>query len=153
MVFGEDLFFKDCGNIDVIESKGFIHTDVAIREGLIFPYRNGVMFGNYFEKVSNIESNLLIRIKRQLYQARLFLDNKIGCGCDNIYREHKALSRLTESAILLSKFFPNFPVEKKRIWEYENHCGNVDKDELDNLYKEISKFVNFESKQNYGIKN
>lgn len=106
MMFGENNIFEGTAIEDSIKSEGYMHTDLAIREGLIFSWRNGTIYGKSFGHLKINRYNLLIRIARELYQAKLFLKNKIALKKTLQARQGKALSRVSEVAILLKKAFP-----------------------------------------------
>ena len=56
----------------------YIHTDVSIREGLVFGWRNATPLGPAFSARAPYLPNLLVRIDRQLYQARLLEEGRIA---------------------------------------------------------------------------
>jgi hypothetical protein len=62
----------------------------------------------------------LVRIDRQLYQARLLEEGKIGLEHGRKVRQAKAVTRITEAALLLGEAFPHIRLPKR---EFLAHRG------------------------------
>lgn len=146
MIFGEDNIFKGTTVNDSIESEGYVHTDMAIREGLIFGWRNGTIYGNSFGHLKMNEYNLLVRVARQLYQAKLFLQNKIGIKRTMQQRRKKALNRIIEAIILLAEAFHNVDISIKDEYCFTTKTFNEELVDLKNIWFLYEKVVDYYDK-------
>lgn len=144
MIFGEDNIFKGSAVDDSIESEGYVHTDVTTREGLVFSWRNGTIYGKSFGYLKINRYNLLIRIARQLYQAKLYLQNKIGLKRTLHDRQRKALNRIIEAAILLNKAFPKINISSRNNYSYSEILNKklISPENVWFQYKEILDYYN-----------
>ena len=122
-IFGTHNVFHGTPINDLVVRDSYLHTDVTIREGLVFGWRNATLLGPTFSASRPYLPNLLVRIDRQLYQARLLETGKIGLNRGWKIRQAKAANRVTEAALLLTEAFPHirFPQQEflthKRILE------------------------------------
>jgi hypothetical protein len=96
-----------------------INTDVTIREGLVFGWRNATLLGLTFSTSPPYLPNLLVRIDRQLYQARLLENGKIGINRGQEVRQAKAANRIIEAALLLAEAFPRIHLPQQEILMYK----------------------------------
>jgi hypothetical protein len=119
MIFGEDDFFHATEVKDTIEVEDYIHTSLCMREGLVFPLRNVPLFGYLCEPRSLDTKNLIVRIKRQLYHAKLMLENKVDLHRSIMSRLQKSIGRISEAMLLLSVIFPKLKISSHEIVENE----------------------------------
>lgn len=144
MIFGEDNIFKGTPIDDSIRSGGYIHTDMTTREGMVFSWRNGVIYGKAFDYFKVNKYNLLVRIARQFYQAKLFLQNKIGIGKSLLQRKAKSLNRILEAMILLDNAFPYIDIPINKVFNQELNIYNrkLIFSNIEILYKEAFDYYN-----------
>lgn len=114
-VFGASNVFQGTEINDLVVRDSYIHTDVTIREGLVFGWRNATLLGHTFSTSPPYLPNLLVRIDRQLYQARLLEDGKIGLNRGQKVRQAKATNRITEAALLLAEAFPHLHLPQQEV--------------------------------------
>ena len=101
MIFGIDNLSGKTTVNDSLLSRSFLHTDMTIREGLIMPIRNITVYGRDIKNTITKDFNYFSRILRQLFQAKLFMESKIGLEYGDEKRRAKAFSRIKEAGILL----------------------------------------------------
>lgn len=126
MIFGEEDFLRDTGVSDAIETKDYIHTSLCMREGLVFPMRNVLIYGLKHIKPPILDKeNLLMRIKRQLYHACLMVDGKIDLHRDTKSRLLKSISRISEALLYLADNFPELNLFPQNILMKENVFSKI----------------------------
>jgi len=119
MIFGEDDLLFDTNIDDTIETTNYIHTSLCMREGVVFSIRNILVHGFDICKKEIDTHNLIIRIKRQLYHARLLVDGKVNIHTTQEERLAKAVSRICEAAFYLSLVFPELKIDPESVFERE----------------------------------
>lgn len=91
-----------------IVNDGFIHQDTIVREILVAPMRNIVVYGKPFAEMAVIDNkNVLVRVARQLYFSQLTLENKIPYYCEEPLKTKKALNRIKEAQEILAWVISN----------------------------------------------
>lgn len=119
MIFGEDDFLSRTNIRDTIETPDYIHTSLCLREGLVFPMRNILIYGNLCKPKELDRQNLLIRIKRQLFHAELMIYDKVDLHRNADARLFKSVGRITEAFLYLSAGFPQLKISAKDMLEKE----------------------------------
>ena len=119
MIFGEDDFLSRTDTLDMIEVEDYIHTSLRMREGLVFPIRNVLIFGHMWKHRDLDIKNIKIRIKRQLFHAQLMLDGKVDLHRDTNARLSKSVGRITEAFLYLSVVFPELKIFSEHILQKE----------------------------------
>ncbi len=119
MIFGEDDLLFDTNIDDTIETTNYIHTSLCMREGVVFSIRNIIVQGFDICKKEIDTHNLIIRIKRQLYHARLLIEGRVNIHTTQEERLAKAVSRICEATFYLSLVFPELKIDPKLVFERE----------------------------------
>jgi hypothetical protein len=139
-VFGASNVFGGTPINDLVVRDSYIHTDVTIREGLVFGWRNATLLGPAFSARSPYLPNLLVRIDRQLYQARLLEEGKIGLDRGEKVRQAKATNRITEAALLLGEAFPDVGLQRGEFLAHNPPKNGLDRPLLRHLQEKIGKY-------------
>lgn len=132
IILGSENLFDGKRINDIVIGDSFIHTDVTIREGLVLGLRNACIFGRWVSPRILSRENLLRRVERQLYQAKLWLTNEIGLNRDIDSRMRKAIRRISEASFLLCEAFPEYDLgqtlslSSEAIIAYRTN-GDIDK--------------------------
>ena len=140
-VFGASNVFQGTPINDLVVRDSYIHTDVTIREGLVFGWRNATLLGPTFSAIPPHLPNLLVRIDRQLYQARLLEEGRIGLDRGRKVRQAKAANRITEAALLLAEAFPHIHLPQREFLAHTELPENgLKRPLLRHLHEEVSEY-------------
>jgi hypothetical protein len=150
MIFGEDDFLFRTNIYDTIETEDYIHTSLCMREGLVFPMRNVLIYGHLCQPKDLDRRNLLVRIKRQLFHAQLMIEGKVDLHRNADARLLKSVGRIAEAFLYLSvgftqlKMSPENILEKEKILSKSLHRADIISwlQEADNCIKSLSDQVN-----------
>lgn len=141
MVFGEQDFLKNTGVYDQIHTSDYVHTDLLMREGVVFPIRNIFVYGFDIKNQKIDKSNLLIRLKRQLYQADLILNSLIGKYSDENIKNKKVLGRVFEAVFYLSIVFKKLKIKPKDVILNEKYFDIDCINNIKNLIKKTNETI------------
>ena len=140
-IFGASNVFGGTEINDLVVRDSYIHTDVTIREGLVFGWRNATLLGPTFSASPPYLPNLLVRIDRQLYQARLLAAGKIGLDRGQKVRQAKAANRTIEAALLLAEALPHLRLPQQEILMHKELLeGGLNQPLLQQLHEKVSKY-------------
>ena len=140
-VFGASNVLQGTPINDLVVRDSYIHTDVTIREGLVFGWRNATLLGPAFSARPPYLPNLLVRIDRQLYQARLLEEGKIALDRGEKVRQAKATNRITEAALLLAEAFPHIGLHQGEFLAHNEPLKNgLDRPLLRHLHEKVGKY-------------
>jgi hypothetical protein len=83
----------------------------------------------------------LVRIDRQLYQARLLEEGKIALDRGKQVRQAKATNRITEAALLLAEAFPHLGLHQEEFLAHNDLPKNgLDRPLLRHLREKVGKY-------------
>jgi len=144
MIFGEEDFLKKTKVFDTIEVEDYIHTSLCMREGLVFSIRNIPVYGYLCNNIEIDKHNLLIRIKRQLFHARLMLEDKVDLHRNTDARLAKSIGRISEAMLYLSIVFTELNLFPKNIIEKEKELsGELSRENIFLWLEKAEKHVDF----------
>jgi hypothetical protein len=138
-VFGASNVFQGTPINDLVVRDSYVHTDVTIREGLVFGWRNATLLGPAFSARAPYLPNLLVRIDRQLYQARLLEEGRIAPDRGEKVRQAKATNRVAEAALLLAEAFPHISLPRQEFLAH-NEKNGLDRPLLRHLRQKVGEY-------------
>jgi len=141
MILWEDLFNSNTKN-DFIFTPNYLHRDLAMREGLVWSYRNINLYGTTYrtnQPSENFYKNIKVRLLRQLKFAELVFDGLFDHYNTEDRIISKMASRIGEAGMIWSMFDKWIDYEKY----YNIFLGNctTSPNELFEEIKKISKLL------------
>jgi hypothetical protein len=107
----------------------------------VFGWRNATLLGPAFSARTPYLPNLLVRIDRQLYQARLLEEGKIALDRGEKVRQAKATNRITEAALLLGEALPHLGLHQGEFLAHNELPKNgLDRPLLRHLQERVGKY-------------